>query len=342
MGRSRTCVCGFALVMWLAACLPGTALAQLSNLGEKHPDVRALVVARGECVVAEYYRAGLDAGSRSPVYSVSKSVLSILVGIAIDKGLMHLDEKLGEILSETLDEGIDPAMREIQVRDLLTMTAGFDGARTRSAEPSGYPAREAWRWMLNGRLRYPPGSHFEYGDRSPGLLSVALAKATHQSSDRFARDNLFAPLGIDNYVWYVDAEGNLVVDQGLFLTARDMAKIGLLYLRNGRWGDAAIVSSGYVAGSTAAHNDGGPPVGAAYGYFWWVERPQSQLASYFAAGHKSQLIYVVPDRGLVIALAADGIPGGSRAFLSEAVLPMERALPPETPCVARLDMQLPR
>jgi CubicO group peptidase (beta-lactamase class C family) len=134
----------------------------------------------------------------------------------------------------------------------------------------------------------------------------------------------------------------LVVDQGLFLTARDMAKIGLLYLRNGRWGDAAIVSSGYVADSTAAHNDGGPPVGSAYGYFWWVERPQSQLAAYFAAGIKSQLIYVVPDRGLVVALAADGIPGGSRAFLGDVVLPMERALPPETPCVARLDTQLPR
>jgi CubicO group peptidase (beta-lactamase class C family) len=90
------------------------------------------------------------------------------------------------------------------------------------------------------------------------------------SSRTFAEKNLFRPLEIANVDWMADRDGYLIGASGLSLTARDMAKLGLLYLQRGRWDDKQIVPSDYVADSTAKHNDGGFPTGAAYGYLWWV------------------------------------------------------------------------
>jgi CubicO group peptidase (beta-lactamase class C family) len=320
------------LTMSLAPVASVRAEDAAATLAERFSTVRALVVSRGDCVVFEYYRKGISPETRSPVHSIAKSVLSILIGVAIDKGRLRLDEKLGEALPESLEGRADPGMREITIRDLLTMTGGFDG----TPGSVDVPETEMWRWMLEGRLRYPPGSHFEYNGKGPNLLSVALSRAIHQKGDRFARENLFRPLGIENYVWDSDAEGHLIGDTDLFLTARDMAKIGLLYLQQGLWNGASIVSGEYVADSTMRHNDGGPPVRADYGYLWWVGRTRAQLDTYFAAGSGSQLIAVVPSRNLVVALAADSIPGGSRAFLDDFVAPFEAALPASAPCVVRL------
>ena len=163
------------------------------------------------------------------------------------------------------------------------------------------------------------------------ILRRAIARRA-ASGEAFAKRYLFGPLRIQNYTWVSDGEGHLIGDTNLFLTARDMAKIGLLYLRHGRWNGAQIVSNDYVRDSTLAHNDGGPPVGAAFGYLWWVGRTPSQLPAFFAAGMKSQDIYVAPDRGLVVALAADAIPGGAKAFIDDVVFPEAAATPKSAPC----------
>jgi CubicO group peptidase (beta-lactamase class C family) len=227
-----------------------------------------------------------------PVYSVTKSVLSILIGIAIDRGQLRLDDKLGDLLPETLQTDVDPSVRHITVRRLLTMTAGF----VRSDEDPHVPLSDMWRWMLNGKLIAAGGAKFTYNSWSPNLLSVVLDRATKQTGAGFAQESLFDPLDIRNYAWPFDAEGHLVGDTGLSLTARDMAKIGQLYLNRGRWGDARIVSENYVADSTARHTQGGPPVNASYGYLWWIEPGQAGIDAFFAAGSGSQLIYVVPAR----------------------------------------------
>src|ERR1700694_769098 len=101
-------------------------LSNLSGiLAEKHPTVRALVLTRGDCTVFEYYRKNISAETRSPVYSVTKSVLSILVGIAIDEGYLRLDEKLSAIFPEAFNKNVDPLARNIMVRDLLKKAEGF-------------------------------------------------------------------------------------------------------------------------------------------------------------------------------------------------------------------------
>lgn len=307
-----------------------------ATLAQHYPTLRALVVARGNCVVFEYYRKDIDAETLSPVYSVTKSVLAILVGIAIDRGYLRLDQKLSELLPETIDGNVDPRVRDVTVRDLLTMTAGFDPTEDRAyASTIRVPATEAWRWMLESPIKYPPGTHFSYDLLEPGLLSVILTRAIKQDAVAFAQRNLFDPLRIKDYRWVSDADGYLEGATSLSLTARDMAKIGALYLQRGRWGDKQIVSEDFVRDSTAKHNEGGPPVHAAYGYFWWVTS-KTDPDAFFAAGHNSQLIYVAPKRDLVAAVAAESIPGGSVSFANGVVLPAESAMPRSAPCVAQI------
>jgi CubicO group peptidase (beta-lactamase class C family) len=319
------------------AAAPSASLANLpASLAERTPGLRALVIARGNCIAFEYYRKGIGAETQSPVHSVTKSVLSILVGIAIDEGYLRLDEKLSEIFPEAFDENTDLRARDITVRDVLTKTEGFAEANPGDFKVShaAAPRKELmWRSMLNRRVAYPGGTHFRYDGIGSDLLSVILSKAIKQDAGGFAKRKLFDPLGIANYTWYADSEGYLHGEIGLRLTARDMAKIGILYLQHGRWGDTQIVSADYVQDSTVRHNDGGPPLNAGYGYQWWISRTGDV---FFASGKMSQLISVTPKNNLVLAFAAESIPGGSGSFVKDVVLPATDELSDPVPCVVQV------
>jgi CubicO group peptidase (beta-lactamase class C family) len=308
------------------------ALAQLSaTIGERYPTVRGVVVARGGCIVYEHYRFG-SAEVRWPVYSVTKSVLSILVGIAIDKRRLRLDQKLPELLPEAAGKIVDPRAADITLRDLLTMTSGFE-----SVSPIEVPG--VWNsdvWMINRRVKYAPGSHFYYDNAGTNLISIILARAVGENVAEFARRELFAPLGIDGFEWMADMDGHVPGQSGLRLTTRDMARIGFLYLQQGRWRDRQLVSTGYVLDSTRKHSAGGDPINAGYGYLWWKSNDRPDV--YFAAGANSQLIYNVPDRNLVVALSSTAwLPGGSQRFVNDVVLPAEAALSAQAPCIDRLE-----
>ena len=187
--------------------------------------------------------------------SVTKSVLSILVGIAIDKGLLRLDQKLPELVAEATERTIDPRAADITLRDLLTMSSGFDPHEM--VEVPG-----VWNssvWMIRRTVKYPPGTHFYYDNQGTNLIAIILRRAVGGNIAEFAKNELFAPLQIDRYQWAVDGDGNLPGYSGLLLTGRDMAKIGLLYLQQGRWRERQVVSEAYVLDSTRKHIDGGEP-----------------------------------------------------------------------------------
>jgi len=308
-------------------------------LAERHPTIRSLMLVRHGCVEFEYYKAGLNAESRSPVRSITKSVLSILVGIARDRGYLRLDEKLSELLPEVLDPNLDPHVRDITIRDLLTMTSGF-GSAPFGARPGVRPS-EMWQWTLNRQMEHAPGARFNYDNDSVNLLSIALTRAVRQSAKTFAEQNLFRPLEITNFDWMADSDGYLIGADTLSLTARDMVKLGLLYLQGGRWDNKQIVSSDYVADSTAKHNDGGFPTGAAYGYLWWVTQTKAGLDAFFAAGIGSQLVYVVPKLGLVVAVASSSDFRVVR-FVNDVVLPAASDASAPPICVAQLVRGKPR
>jgi CubicO group peptidase (beta-lactamase class C family) len=119
--------------------------------------------------------------------------------------------------------------------------------------------------MLNRKVEFPAGTHFRYDNVGSDLLSVVLSRAIKQPAADYAKRKLFDPLRIDNYTWLSDSEGFLHGESGLNITARDMTRIGILYLQHGRWDGKQIVSERYARESTSTHNKGGPPLNAAYG-----------------------------------------------------------------------------
>jgi CubicO group peptidase (beta-lactamase class C family) len=304
-------------------------------LARRLPTLRALVVARGDCVVFEYYRAGYGPGARFPVYSVTKSVLALLVGAAIDRGLLSLDETLGDLLDDGFAANADPKARAVKVRDLLDMTSGFDA--TADSAGSGEPATEAWRRLVNRPMVADPGARFAYDGAGANLLSVVLSRVLHRSARRFANDALFNPLHIRNYSWPVDSDGRLDGESELALDMRDMAKIGLLALRRGRWNGAQAISERFMGVATSRQNDGGPPENIGYGYLWWTGLTPAKRDVFFAAGSGDQIIAILPERDLVAAVTAETLPRGPLPLLDDIAAEAEAESFAAAPCVARLD-----
>jgi CubicO group peptidase (beta-lactamase class C family) len=263
-------------------------------------------------------------------------VLSILVGIAIDRGLLHLDRKLPELLTTAEAETLDGRASEITLRDLLSMTSGYEAEE---AKRSVYGTPTSSVWMARRSVKHAPGIHFHYDNPGTDLISIVLTRAVGAKIEEFDRQELFAPLGIENYKWDADPHGNLPGQSGLQLTARDVAKIGVLYLQQGRWRNRQLVSKHYVIDSTRRHNDGGPPVrSAGYGFLWWTRKTNDESGPYFASGKGGQLIYNVPDRNLVVALLSAGAGGwGVLKFVDDVVLPSELNLRDSTTCADRLE-----
>ena len=330
----------FALTIAAASAAgePAAPFADLADaIARDHPDVRAIVVARGACVVFEYYRADAGPATRFPVYSIAKSALAILVGIAIDRGALELNATLGELLPEAAEAGVDPRARTITVRDLLTMTSGFDAdGAGGDATTTRLPTLADLRRLLARPMTAAPGDHFAYDGDSVELLSLALSRAIRGGGLNLARRALFAPLAMTSAAWSSAADGRLFGQTDLFLSGRDMAKLGLLTLRHGRWGERQVVSAAFVAEATARHNSGGPPLGAAYGYLWWVGKTKNGLDAVFAAGSGGQLVYVAPRRDLVVSIAASAKGDDNLALVNDVILPTEAAAPAGTPCLTRL------
>ena len=274
-----------------------TSNARFDVVGERitasHKSVRAVVVSRGDQPIFEHYRRGIDPEKPGDVFAVSKSVTSILIGIALGQGkLQSVDQPISDFLPEVLEPGADPRARGITVKHLLTMTSGFD-PNTGSA---------LWQWSLRRPLVAAPGAKFEDERETGNILAVLLSRAVKQGGNDFARRNLFQPIGITSADWRVDDEGNLLGAYGLAMTARDMVKIGSLYLHHGKWNGRQIVPESFVTESIAPHITGDP---ADHGYLWWVGKPIGDRRSYFAAGHGGQFIWVSPALSTVVAVQSD-------------------------------------
>ena len=348
MSSARPLMAAIGISLFFAAGFPASqtaaqqatpataeALTKLSEtIAAQYPSIRSLVLSRGNCILPEHYARNSGPDEPWQIYSVTKSVLSILVGIAVDKGLLRLDQKLPELITEAREGTIDPRAADITVRHLLTMSSGFAPHEV-GTRPGVW---NSGAWMTGRSVTYPPGTHFEYDDEGTNLIAIILRRAVGGNIAGFAKNELFAPLQIDRYEWAVDMDGNLPGFSGLRLTSRDMAKIGLLYLQRGRWRERQVVSEAWVLDSTRKHNNGGEPANASYGYLWWTRTTRDGLLAYFAAGYQSQLILNFPDRNLVIALSSGStLPGGAAKFINDVVLPAEAPLPAGAACVGRLD-----
>ena len=310
-------------------------LAEVERMvAEAYTSVRSILVVRDGVLVYERYWNGADASDGHDVRSVTKSVVSALVGIALDGGAMDgLDQTLGDLLGDHLPTDADPRTAVVTVRQLLSMTSGLPAdERGIAGDPTIYDqisgSADRIRACLALPLAAPPGAQWAYSNATSDLLAAIVADATGRSLLDFARERLFGPLGIDtddayepavvgwpptaeqieryqasDVAWPTDAQGYHWGSAGLKLRARDLAKIGFLYLNEGRWAGEQIVPADYVRESTAP---GELSTGSrdSYGYQWWIAR-RSGPEAYSARGFGGQVIEVVPELDLVAVVTSD-------------------------------------
>ncbi len=295
-------------------------LAELETLlRSRLRGVKGVVVVRKGYVVFEWYRAGCGSEDAHNVASVTKSVISALVGIALEAGyLRSVEQKVLELFPEYTADAGDFRKRNLTLRHLLTMTAPV-AWRTGAwgYEPLDRLRRQRdWvRFILDLLGRGGEPGRFQYSAVCPHLISAVITRTTGMSARELANDRLFRPLGIEEIPdremtsfrnedvfgknvsgWIKDPSGVTTGGWGLTMTPRDMARFGFLYLNRGRWDGQQIVPAQWIAESTAPNpND--------YGYYWWL-RGSGPDVSYSAAGSGGNLICCVPGRDLVVAIAA--------------------------------------
>ena len=304
------------------------------------PDLHSLLIVRNGYLVVEEYFNGSDAAQEHTLQSVTKSVTSLLLGVASQKKLLNsIDQPVLDFFPEYQPvANLDDRKAAMTVRDLLTMRTGFDWVEL--GNPAS-PLRTLnncqcdWlRFMLDWPMAEDPGSRWEYNSGGSILLGGVLRSATGRPVWEFARQELFNPLGVQGGFWYVDPTLTFAhTGGGLNLRAQDVARIGYLVLRNGKWGKRQLVSPQWLRDSMKhASEDIASYGGQAldYGYQWWLlplppalVKPKQPTDIYAAIGSRDQWIFVVPRFDLVVVVT-----GGTSStwaqpieFLYQDILP---------------------
>ena len=277
----------------------GAALARLDGeVRRTEPGLRSLLVVRHGRLVFERYYGGARPDEPFDVRSITKSVVSTLVGIARADGKIEgLDAPLTRVAPWAKQLSGDARLERVTLRQLLTMSAGL------STPPEAFSGPSPIEAIMFRPLAFDPGTAFQYDDGTAHLVSAIVASATGEQTEAYARDHLWKPLGIVPPRWTVDPTGLAYGSAGLHIRARDLAKLGQLYLQKGRWDGHEVVPADWVREATRAQVDGGAPLGEPYGYFWWVL--EEWPGAYAAIGYGGQVIAVFPRQDAVVVLTSD-------------------------------------
>ncbi|MFP4660902.1 MAG: serine hydrolase domain-containing protein [Halanaerobiales bacterium] len=273
-----------------------------------------ITIHRGQLAFESYYN-GYNQDTLFDIRSVTKTITSALIGIATDKGFIgDVNDKVIDYLPEYVDEINDSRFKELTIKHLLTMTDGMDWKEEyfNSEEVQRYPVRTAFRLSFKNE----PGEEFRYSSLNSHLLSAIINKATGMSELEFANKYLFGPLNIKEISWAEDYQGINTGGFGLQLRTRDMVKIGQLYYNKGIWDSQQIISSDWINESTEPHVSVSNNIN--YGYHIWTDN-----FSYFARGYGGQLIMIIPDFEIVIAITSstDQVKDNENQLISDYIIP---------------------
>lgn len=258
--------------------------------------------------------------------SVTKSVAATLVGIALSRGEIDgLDTPFLRYLSDHDLSDVDPRLRRATVEDLLTMRSGIEWHETdRPLDDTNTTLQlersDDWiRFTLAQPMDAEPGARWAYSSGGSHLMSGILREATGSFIDAYAEEHLFGPLGIDDYYWKKTPRGYPDTEGGLYLEARDLARIGYLYLRNGMWDGRRILPAGWVDAATAVQVEDVNPQGWGYGYQWWrLDRGDTVIQA--GLGFGGQFLLVIPEHDLVCVVNGWNLFGSPRAAILPALL----------------------
>ncbi len=275
------------------------------------PRLHSLLISRdGELLVEEYFN-GRSASSVANIKSASKSVLSALIGIAINEGYIKgVDQPIGDFFGEQLEGESNRTKRNITVGNLLTMQSGLETTSNRNYG-AWVQSRDWVGFALNQRLERPPGTLMEYSTGNTHLLSAILTIATANSTLVFAREALGQPLGFYLAQWPRDPTGIYFGGNDMEFTARQMMAFGELYMNDGMVDGRQIISAEWVADSLQPRAISTRESGRYYGYGWWLREMAGHVTPY-AWGYGGQFIVLVPDLELVVVTTSSSLPSDAR------------------------------
>jgi CubicO group peptidase (beta-lactamase class C family) len=343
---------GIELSSLTAEGIDSTMIQSLDSSIQKgiYPNIHSLLIARNDKLVHEKYWDGKDEDwgsdvgvtihakdSLHDIRSISKSIVSACIGIALEQGrIKSVEQKVFDFFPEyaRLDTGLKSGL---SIKHLLTMSSGlawnedipYDNPEnseikmTRSPDPIAY--------VLSQPMDYSPGKVWKYNGGTTQLLAVIIKKTTGKSVDEFAKEYLFQPLGIAKFEWVKYPGTNMpAAASGLRLRSRDLLKFGLLYFNQGEWKGKQIIAANWIQESFQSHiARPGSNKTAAYGYQFWVEtdtilnRPTDLVA---CVGNGDQRIYFDKKNGLVVVITAGNynkwdIKNNSAAILKNYIYP---------------------
>jgi CubicO group peptidase (beta-lactamase class C family) len=266
--------------------------------------------------------------------SVTKSVTSVALGIAVDQGHISGVEAPALSFFQAYDPDMsDPRRARMTLEDLLTMRSGIDWNEMTSYDDASNSCNQMDDFVLDHPMREDPGTLWDYNSGASVRLGKVVGVATGQRVDEWTVERLFRPIGINEYFWKTTPDGEVDTEGGLYLSAYDLARIGYLFLRGGVWDGNRVVSEEWVRASvspvvTDISPDNGRP-DAGYGYQWWVPDHEAGQTKVFAGnGYGGQFLLVAPEFDLVAVFNGWNIHGGAeRSYwrtLQERIIPAIR------------------
>ena len=281
-----------------------------------------LVIKNGYLIAEGYFNEG-SVDQLSGRQSTTKSVTSALVGIALDQGyLSSLDQKMIDFFPEFADQIDDMRKEEITIRDLLKMRAGYPDEERAPSYLEIMFFSDNWRWLphlIDFPLLSDPGTEFKYSNLTSHLLGVIVARATDTDLMSYAQENLFSPIDAEVGDWSRDADNYNMGALEIYLTARDMAKFGLLYISDGAYEKDQVISTEWIRNSLERYTENikvGEWLSSRYGFFrdigygyqWWSARAGSHHFDY-ASGHGGNYIIMLHELDMIIVTTADPLYG---------------------------------
>lgn len=273
------------------------AVQQFVDVLEKDPEIEphSLMIVRGGAVVAEAWWAPHTADRVHHLYSLSKTVTATAVGFAVAEGRLDLDDHIVDLFPEFADQITGPRSRAIRLRDALAMATGHhrDMVLEAAADPG-----EPVRGFLLHEPESAPGTWFSYNQPASYALAAAVQRAAGQTLTDYLRPRLFAPLGIGPVAWHEHPAGRQVGFSGLHMTTEAVAKLGLLYLREGRWHGRQVLPAGWAADVRRARfipTSPCPDWRIGYGYQVWRSR-----YGYRGDGAYGQFCLILPEFDAVV------------------------------------------
>ena len=293
--------------------------AKLAGLYEKldaNDNVHSFIVVRNGYIVGEKYGGTYSENSSHNVYSVTKSILGAVAGIAAEEKV-----RVVESFQDVPIENMTEAKRGLTIKHLLTMTTGFEWpewTENKLTWANWDNSEDQVKYYLDQQIIEQEVGKFNYSSGDPHTLSAMLQRKIGKSVSEYASEKLFEPIGMNSVRWSPDKKGISMGGAGIFMTPRDMAKFGHLYLNKGQWDGKQIVPADWVDESISPQVATEIPGGENYGYYFWLTEMDGHKV-YEAMGAHGQFIGVIPDLNIVAVQTASG--NDFDTLLKEYVIP---------------------